>query len=483
MKTWRRLVSLAVVAGCATGVLLLSESGKTAVSQEVNDASAKVQEAFPHVVNIGAISSSWYCPGVPLGGDAYAGNDYGGTITISNPTDTEVQGVVTRYATENEPEIVSIIVPPRDSLVYNFSEGARGAYVSALVELAGGKGTSVEQRAIYPAGDSTQPCVNQPSTQWFFADGFTASDSKEDLLLTNPLPDATVINVRFVTKDGERQPSALQGYVLPPHSLRVLDIASQGARGEDLVGVELRAVSGTFVAARAQHYLGTGRLGYSLKLGAPAVATDWWLTTGDYRGKPNEQIIVFNPTQDEAKVVALFSGEGGVGVAPLNLTVPAHRVVSLAMSNIAGLTENRFTVSFSVLEGTGIVVEHVSTRQLEKSMATTVDLGVPFVMAAKQWAIPSPITPGTADAIALTNVTALQASARIEGVGPAGALPIAGLEAIVVEPGATRYVALPEGVVLGQLQVVSTQDLIVVRSLPRTFGLKGRDLVAALPVR
>jgi hypothetical protein len=104
-------------------------------------------------------------------------------------------------------------------------------------------------------------------------------------------------------------------------------------------------------------------------------------------------------------------------------------------------------------------------------------------MAAKQWAIPSPITPGTADAIALTNVTALQASARIEGVGPAGALPIAGLEAIVVEPGATRYVALPEGVVLGQLQVVSTQDLIVVRSLPRTFGVKGRDLVAALPVR
>ena len=80
-------------------------------------------------------------------------------------------------------------------------------------------------------------------------------------------------------------------------------------------------------------------------------------------------------------------------------------------------------------------------------------------------------------------MTALQASARIEGVGPAGALPIAGLDAIVIEPGATRYVAMPEGVVLGQLQVVSTQDLMVVRSLARTFGVKGRDLVAALPVK
>ncbi|MEI8322083.1 MAG: DUF5719 family protein [Actinomycetes bacterium] len=483
MNTWRRVLSLAVVAASAAGVLLLSESHKDKTAQDLTNVVANVQDSFPHVAGSAAISSSWYCPGVPLGGDAYAGNDYGGIITVSNPTDTEVQGVVTRYGIDHEPEVVPIIVPPRDSLIYNFSQGARGAYVSALVELAGGKGASVEQRAVYPAGDSTQPCVNQPSPQWFFADGFTASDSKEDLLLTNPLPDATVINVRFVTKDGERQPSALQGYVLPPHSLRVLDMASQGARGEDLVGVELRAVSGTFVAARAQHYLGTGRLGYSVKLGAPETSTDWWVTTGDYQGKPNEQIILFNPTEDDAKVVALFSGGGGVGVAPLNLTVPSHRVVSLAMANIAGLTENRFAVSFSLLEGSGIVVEHVSTRQLEKSMATTVDLGVPFAMAAKQWAVPSPIAPGTPDAISLTNVTALQASVRIEGVGPAGALPIAGLDALVVEPGATRYVSLPEGAVLGQLRVVSTQDLVVMRSLPRTFGVKGRDLVSALPVK
>jgi len=42
MKTWRQVMSLAVVAACAVGVLLLSEPDKTAVSQEVNDAPAKV---------------------------------------------------------------------------------------------------------------------------------------------------------------------------------------------------------------------------------------------------------------------------------------------------------------------------------------------------------------------------------------------------------------------------------------------------------
>jgi hypothetical protein len=150
MKTWRRVLSFTLVAGCAAGVVLLSESQKDVAPQEVNNAVANVQKAFPHVASTRTISTSWYCPGVPLGGDAYVGNDYGGTISISNPTDTEVQGVVTRFGIEAEPEVVSIVVPPRDSLTYNFSQGARGAYVSALVELAGGKGASVEQRAIYP---------------------------------------------------------------------------------------------------------------------------------------------------------------------------------------------------------------------------------------------------------------------------------------------------------------------------------------------
>lgn len=430
-------------------------------------------------------STAWYCPGVPLGGAGYEGEDYGGEAVVANPTDTELTGVVTRYLADQEAQSSVITVPPRDRVVVDLDAGVDGAYVSALVELAGvngGGSAVVEQRAVHPAGDSVQACTNQPSPEWFFADGFTASDSAEDLLLTNPLADATVINVRFVTNEGEREPSPLQGYVLPPRSLRVLKIAEQGARGEQLVGVEIRAQSGTFVAGRAQHYLGTGRLGYTVKLGAPAVAKDWWVITGNYTGKPSEQFDVFNPGEIDATVTVLFTGGAASEVAPITLIVPAHRVINVSMANVAGLPEAPFAVSLSVLEGDGIVVEHVVTRQLAENAATSIDLAFPAVMARTEWRAAIGLPGGTPDGLVLFNVTAVTARATVTNVGPAGVQPVPGLESIEVPSGQPVYVAIPDGLDIGQLGVTADQPILVTRAIPRTRGVGGRDLVPALPV-
>ena len=281
MNRTRRIPVIALLVVVGVGVIAVDRAGRDASTG--SGAVAVAAALLPPVSSDEPVTSSaWYCPGVPLGGAGYKGNDHGGVVYVSNPTDTEMTGLVTRYVDGSEPTTSSITVAPRDRVVVDIADGANGNYASALVELtglAGGGGAVVEQRADYPAGESWQPCANSPSSEWFFADGFTASDSEEDLVLTNPLVDSTVINVRFVTKDGERAPSPLQGFVLPPRSLTVVKIAEQGARGEQLVGVELRAQSGAFVAARAQHYLGTGRLGYTLKLGAPGAQTDWWVAT------------------------------------------------------------------------------------------------------------------------------------------------------------------------------------------------------------
>jgi len=430
-------------------------------------------------------SSAWYCPGVPLGGAGYKGDDHGGMVYVSNPTDTEMTGLVTRYVDGAGPTTSPITVAPRDRVAVDMAAGVDGTYVSALVELtglAGGGGAVVEQRADYPAGESWQPCANSPSAEWFFADGFTASDSEEDLVLTNPLVDSTVINVRFVTKDGERSPSPLQGFVLPPRSLTVVKIAEQGARGEQLVGVELRAQSGAFVAARAQHYLGTGRLGYTVKLGSPAAHAGWWVSTGDYSGKPTEEIVVFNPGERDSTVSVLFAGSEAVAVAPLNIVVPSHRLVNVSMANVAGLPESGFTVALSVLDGDPVVVEHVVTRQLEKNAATSVDLALPAAMASTTWRAAVGMAGGTQRAILLHNVTGVDATATVASIGPAGRLPVAGLQSVSVPAGAVVEVAIPKGVALDQFDVESTQPLLVVRRIPRSTGVGGRDIVPALPV-
>ena len=274
-----------------------------------------------------------------------------------------------------------------------------------------------------------------------------------------------------------------RGYVLPPQSLSVIKIAEQGARGEELVGVEIRAQSGAFVAARAQHYLGTGRLGYTLKLGAPAAHTDWWVVTGNYAGKPAEQIDVFNPGETDSLVSVLFSGSEAVTAQPLSLVVPSHRVVSISMANVAGLPESEFVVSLSVLEGDPVVVEHVVTRQLEKNAATSVDLALPSAMAATKWRSAIGADAGRERAILVFNVTGVDATASIASIGPAGRLPAAGLESISVPAGRPVYVSIPEGLDLPQYEVTATQPVLVVRFVPRATGVGGRDIVPALPVQ
>lgn len=489
MSSVRRIPGLVLVAIAVVGVVVADRAGRPDTPQmEPADAIAiadAVAALPPTASDLAVTSSAWYCPGVPLGGKGYDGADHGGEAIVANPTDDELTGIVTRYVDGSTPQTNAIIVAPRDKVVVDLDEGVDGRYVSALIELTGVNGAGgavVEQRADFPAGESYQPCANAPSDAWYFADGFTASDSEEDLVLTNPLVDATVINVRFVTKDGERAPSPLQGYVLPPQSLSVIKIAEQGARGEELVGVEIRAQSGAFVAARAQHYLGTGRLGYTLKLGAPAAHTDWWVVTGNYAGKPAEQIDVFNPGEKDALVSVLFSGSEAVTAQPLSLVVPSHRVVSISMANVAGLPESEFVVSLSVLEGDPVVVEHVVTRQLEENAATSVDLALPSAMATTKWRSAIGADAGRERALLVFNVTGVDATAAVASIGPAGRLPAAGLESIAVPAGRPVYVSIPEGLDLLQYEVTATQPVLVVRMVPRVTGVGGRDIVPALPV-
>lgn len=489
MNRVRRIPGFVLVVLAAVAVVVVDRVGRPDAPQtEPADAVAIADAAAalpPAASDLAVTSSAWYCPGVPLGGKGYDGSDHGGEAIVANPTDDELIGIVTRYVDGSTPQTNPITVAPRDKVIIDLDEGVDGRYVSALIELTGVNGAGgavVEQRADFPAGESYQPCGNAPSDAWFFADGFTASDSEEDLVLTNPLVDATVINVRFVTKDGERAPSPLQGYVLPPQSLSVIKIAEQGARGEELVGVEIRAQSGAFVAARAQHYLGTGRLGYTLKLGAPAAHTDWWVVTGNYAGKPAEQIDVFNPGENDAVVSVLFTGSEAVTAQPLSLVVPSHRVVSVSMANVAGLPESEFVVSLSVLEGDPVVVEHVVTRQLEENAATSVDLALPSAMAATKWRSALGAEAGIERALLVFNTTGIDATASVASIGPAGRLPAAGLESIALPAGRPVYVSIPEGLDLLQYEVNATQPVLVVRMVPRATGVGGRDIVPALPV-
>ena len=149
---------------------------------------------MPFVPSGSFITSSWFCPGVPAGE-----NGLGGSLQVTNPSDAPIAGRITAYTTDPGVAAVDepIIVAPRSTSSVDLDAlQPTGTFVSALVEIDGGGGF-VEQTAEHPAGNAVSPCANAASSNWWFADGFTVDDSTERLVLTNPYPDAAIVDIRL----------------------------------------------------------------------------------------------------------------------------------------------------------------------------------------------------------------------------------------------------------------------------------------------
>lgn len=451
--------------------------GVTMVEALPDGAGALPREApLPFVSSAATLSTAWYCPGVP-GDDPRTT----GTVVIANPTDSDIAATVTRIASDVAATVVSVVVPARSTLDVDAGGGIKSPFVANVVEISGPAG-SVEQVTNHPAGTATVACANRTSDEWYFADGFTSVDSIDDLVVVNPFADASVVDVEFVTSESGRRPSNLQGLVVGPRSLVVLDMAEQGARNEPVLAVSVRASAGRVVAGRSQHYLGSGRLGYTMRLGSPGLAGEWWLADGERGEGISEEIVIYNPGQDERTVNVAFVNGQALG-EPLVLAAPAGRVTVLDTDVVPGLP-GRYAVNVSLSDGSdepGVVVEQVVTRRVEGKTGTSIVAGAPGASSSSVWSAPAGLTPGLADALLVLNVTPLEASFSVEQVGPAGSVALGGLESVSLPPGALVVIAAPAGLPAGEVVVRATQPVVVQRLLTRGDGMPGRAAALMLP--
>ena len=197
------------LAACA---LVLGLGGLGAASR---DAPVEVDAVFASLgsptmpfVPLGSfITSSWFCPGVPAAGVGDAAGS-GGSVSITNPSDGAMNGRITVFS--SEPGVTAVEQPvtvlPRSNTVVDLDVlQPAGAFRSAVVEIDGGGGF-VEQTAGHPDGNAVAACSNSASSNWYFADGFTADDSTEQLIITNPYPGYAAVDIGFVTGTGPRNP-------------------------------------------------------------------------------------------------------------------------------------------------------------------------------------------------------------------------------------------------------------------------------------
>ena len=488
---WRFALALVSVLAALIALIFVNQLGDEDLENLSDQRSANVYgiSSMPSVAGSSQLASSWFCPGVP-GLEKTVTSE----IIVANSSDIPITGKVTFLSSDKPAAAALLVVQPFTRRVIDATGGRTSKYISAIVELDNG-GAAVEQRIIHPAGDSVSLCANKPSDRWFFADGFTGSDSLFNILLSNPFPDATVVDISFVTAEGKREPASLKGIVIESESVYSLAMGDQGARNEIVLAVSIRASSGRFVAGKLQHFLGRGRLGYSTSLGASSTSRQWWFAGGQKNLDTDEQLVVFNPTdQDQSVSVAFLTGvTDEIFREPLVLTIPAGRVTTLATSKLPAITDGRYGIVVSSITDDFIVsdqdssdeflvVEHVVSRKVDKKTGTTTTLGAPSGAPSRIWTVPSGV-PVLGGSIIILNATSLVTTIKISTVGPAGSVPIEGFANIELGVAAVLEVKIPATSADLPIVIEADNEIVVQREITRGHELVGISSVLGLPHR
>ena len=465
----RQLVVLAIAVSTVGGLVALER--RTVDTSLLTASSGATSPEFRR----NAKASTWFCPGV-IGND----DQVSGLFVISNFAEVPVGGTITRFLVDGVARQQRFAVPARSTLEVDALAGVKSGFVSALVE-SQGAALVVEQQTLHRAGNAVATCASTPSGTWFLADGFTGADSVDQIVVTNPSLDSAILDVSFVTAIGERNPQSLKGVVVPPESVRVFDVAGLDARNEVIAAVAVRATVGRVVVGRSQHYLGLGRLGYTMSLAASATSNRWFFADGEKAANVNEEFVIYNPSATDQQLTFIFADDQGVAIDPVTVTAPSRRVTKFAPSGLSALPDGRYSAIISATSsvdqsaGTGssagasagesVVIERVTTRQGNKSTASTVLLGTSS--ASRAWVATSGAAIGVADALRVFNPGSLPATFRVSYLGPAGDLAITGYEEVLLEPGASASVLLGPETASTAVSVTSNEPIVVQRRFDR----------------
>lgn len=482
----RRIPVLAAVAAGAVAIAATA-SGSAAEVRPVFSVVSAAQPWMPSAPIVTTTSTTWYCPAVPASGE----EGVRGEVLIANADPTELQATLTFLGTDGNPVIREATVGPRARTTVDVGAAITSEYAGVIVELRGGAGV-VEQRATIPIGaeaaaTSVAPCTTAPSRNWYLAEGYTADGSQQQIVLTNPFATAATVQVRFATQDGPREPTELQSTLVPPRSVRILDMEDLAARDEPRLAVAVEARQGQLLVARALRFGGSERRGYTVTLGAPAARDQWWFADGEVGPDVAERYSIYNPGDEDVEVTAALLGVESTEFVPIDpIEVPRGQVVTFTPSEVDGMPEGRHSMVFGTQAlDAGVVIERALTRTFDGLPTTSVLMGAPpryeDGYVATTWTMGYGVEEPTEDAMVVYNIDAQDAVVTVQAVAPDGIVNVPGLEALQLPANGLITVDLTDAAAVDrQLIVRSTSRIFVERQLPRDVGALGR--VASWPL-
>ncbi len=459
MGALNRLAPIALVAAGLAGAAALDARSSTTEAVRFGEGGrAPMPAAFPP----DALTSSWYCPGVPVGPGVSS------RVSLLNLTEADVVASVTIHPTGGRSTTVAVTARGFARTEVALADtGAPAGHAAALVEVAGA-GLLAEQVAVTPAGRASSPCATEPSPTWFVADGASTTEVTNAVALFNPFPDDLVVDLTATTEEGTRASKALQGLVVAPRSLRVVDLGDT-VKAKERVAVAAVARTGRFVLGRLQTASGARRE-LSAGLGIPALATSWTFAAAPKQSGVFTRFTIFNPDPTDAEVLLTLYPAGGSpssgsdpaaapgagpGSAPIRRTVKARSSVLINLAELAEVPDGAYAAVLTA--NAGVVVERVLAAGDGRA---AVQVGA-RAAAQRWWFVGAGGLRSTR--ITVFNATGVRATATVERVGPAGPTPVAGIDPLALAPGGSGSVVFEGPLADGPFVVVADQPVVVER--------------------
>jgi hypothetical protein len=304
--------------------------------------------------------------------------------------------------------------------------GHTNQWVAAVVTLYGGS-AGVSQVITTAHGSASQPCASEAEPEWYFATGTTVRNARDELSLVNPYPVDAIADLSFTTEQGQEQPGAFEGVVVPAEGLTVLNLGTQLSLRQH-VAVTVKARSGRIVAFETEIVtppapgappVGTvGALnavvpvaGATLSLGASESSTSWWWPEGADAPGLSESYDIYNPGGAPARLqLNLISrGTGGSLDSSNEVTVGAYGTAVVttngqpwALPDISYTTHLESTNGVPVVAARSIAAAAPSTYRGLGSLLGQVEPAKTWLLGPGLVAAPrSPVVPVTAPVTAL----------------------------------------------------------------------------------
>jgi len=279
--------ALVLAGGAVAAAVALGTAGDSGADQS-RASDERVGAAMPAMAPTSAATSTWYCTAGTAVPDGMADH----TVVMANPGDVDRVATVTVVPGDlrrpgappagalPDAAVRQVPVAAGQRVALRLGDVVQAPLAAAVVEVDGG-GVAVEHQVVGPQGADVTPCSSFAAPAWHFAWGTTTRDARELIVVFNPFPSPATLDGVFMTEDGPREPTRLQGFPVPPRSVVGIDLGDDVTRSEQ-VAATIRARSGRVVVERVtQHDGSLGIRGLTLGLGAPEAASTWVFADGE----------------------------------------------------------------------------------------------------------------------------------------------------------------------------------------------------------